>query len=260
MRATILDVAREAGVSAASVSNAINGRRYVEAGTRQRILAAAKRLGYTPNVHARSLRHSGVGTIGLFSSMPFAVSGRESRLGFLMEIAATAAVSALQNGFALLLVPPDGPDLPRFDGLAIDAALVIEPSAGDPYVAQLRDRGIPHVTIGRQPGVRVGAASVDLRSAETARLLCEHLWPSSKRVALMIGSAQRTSYIETEAVYSEFASALGLEPAIARVDENGGEGSGLCRDARTHGGASGHRRHPRAGRHVRDRRAARARG
>lgn len=223
-RPTIVDVAQAAGVSAATVSNAINNRRYVEARTKLRIDAAAARLGYTPNVHARRLRSTGIGTIGLFSSMPFAISGQASRLGFLMEIAATAAVSALEGGFALLLVPSMANGLPRFEELAIDGAIVVEPSADDPYVAQLRKRGIPLVTIGRQLAAPPGIASIDIRSAETARLLLDHLRAmSARRIALMIGASQRTSYVETEEVYAEVCAAHGMEPIVARIDEGGGE-------------------------------------
>ncbi len=223
-RPTILDVARTAGVSPATVSNAINNRRYVEAHTKLRIDAAVARLGYTPNVHARRLRSTGIGTIGLFSSMPFAISGQASRLGFLMEIAATAAVTALESGFALLLVPPAGTGLPPFEELAIDAAIVLEPSVEDHYVEQLRKRGIPVVTIGRPCGAPAGIASIDIRSAETARLVLDHLRAMrSTRIALMIGTAQRNSYVETEAVYLETARLHDMQPVVVRVDEQGGE-------------------------------------
>jgi DNA-binding LacI/PurR family transcriptional regulator len=223
-RPTIIDVARIAGVSAATVSNAINNRRYVEAQTKLRISAAAAKLGYTPNVHARRMRTTGIGTIGLFSSMPFAVSAQVSRLGFLMEIAATAAVSALEGGFALLLVPSMPSGLPRFDQLAIDGAVVVEPSADDPYVAQLQHRGIPLVTIGKQPGAHVGAAAVDLRSAETAQLSLDHLLAmGSRRIALITGVARRTSYIEAEDAYARIAEVHGMDEVVMRVDESGGE-------------------------------------
>lgn len=224
MRPTIVDVAREAGVSAATVSNAINNRRYVEARTKVRIDAAAARLGYTPNVHARRLRTTGIGTIGLFSSMPFAISGRASRLGFFMEIAATAAVSALEGGFALMLVPPLADGVARLDELAIDAALIVEPSADDPYVTRLRERGIPLVTIGKHIGASAEASSVDIRSAETARLLLEHLRAmSARRIALVTGTARRNSYVETEDAFVAHATANRMEPVIVRIDENDGE-------------------------------------
>jgi LacI family transcriptional regulator len=55
MKATIRDVARRAGVSTGTVSNALTGKRPVAELTRQRILAATKALGYQPNLLARGL-------------------------------------------------------------------------------------------------------------------------------------------------------------------------------------------------------------
>lgn len=57
-RPTSRDVAELAGVSVATVSYVVNGRdeRRVSAETRQRVLEAARRLGYAPNTSARGLR------------------------------------------------------------------------------------------------------------------------------------------------------------------------------------------------------------
>lgn len=55
MKSTIQDVARLAGVSNGTVSNALTGKRPVAEATRQRILAAMAELGYQPNLMARGL-------------------------------------------------------------------------------------------------------------------------------------------------------------------------------------------------------------
>jgi LacI family transcriptional regulator, repressor for deo operon, udp, cdd, tsx, nupC, and nupG len=54
--ARIGDVARAAGVSTATVSRALTFPDRVKADTRERVLAAVARLGYTPNEAARALR------------------------------------------------------------------------------------------------------------------------------------------------------------------------------------------------------------
>ena len=68
MAVTILDVARLAGTSTATVSQALNSPRRVAAKTRRRVLAAVKKLKYYPNLHARNLawRHSR--TLGMIVS------------------------------------------------------------------------------------------------------------------------------------------------------------------------------------------------
>jgi DNA-binding LacI/PurR family transcriptional regulator len=66
MAAYIVDVAREAGVSVATVSRVLAGAAYpVKEETRQRVLAAAERLNYQPNRLARSLRLGRSSAIGV---------------------------------------------------------------------------------------------------------------------------------------------------------------------------------------------------
>ncbi|HEY3438621.1 MAG TPA: LacI family DNA-binding transcriptional regulator [Actinotalea sp.] len=65
---TLSDVARLAGVSIATASKAMNNRHDVAEATRQRVLAAAERLSFTPNQLARSLLSGRSGTVGLLTS------------------------------------------------------------------------------------------------------------------------------------------------------------------------------------------------
>ncbi|GAB6903398.1 LacI family DNA-binding transcriptional regulator [Kineosporia succinea] len=62
---TISEVARAAGVSTATVSNALNGRPGMAEETRARILAFVDELGYQINPTARNLRAGRTGAIGL---------------------------------------------------------------------------------------------------------------------------------------------------------------------------------------------------
>lgn len=61
----IKDVAREAGVSIASVSRVLTGNRQVSADTRAAVLAAAAKLGYRTNYLASALRSQSTQTIGM---------------------------------------------------------------------------------------------------------------------------------------------------------------------------------------------------
>ena len=65
MRATIQDVADEAGVSVATVSRALRGMDHVAEGTRQRVAAVASRLGYVPHFGAAVLAGGVTRTVGL---------------------------------------------------------------------------------------------------------------------------------------------------------------------------------------------------
>jgi DNA-binding LacI/PurR family transcriptional regulator len=226
-RPTIIDVAKLARVSPATVSNVLNERPNVDGATRKRVLAAVRKLGYTPNLRARRLRTGRADTIAIFSSMSFAVAGGRARLGFTMEIAAAAAARALENGIALVLVPPLSSGRSPVHDLHIDGALVVEPLQDDPEIALLRTRGVPVVSIGRQPG-RAPTPFVDLRPYEVARILVEHLAGSAQRIALIAGAQRRYTHIETERAYRDFAAARRMPAVVRLLDEAGGEAAGYA--------------------------------
>ena len=64
-RSPSTDVARHVGVSAQSVSNALNNPGRVAPDTRARILSAVRALGYRPNRSARALRSQRSRLIGM---------------------------------------------------------------------------------------------------------------------------------------------------------------------------------------------------
>ncbi len=226
-RANITDVAREAGVSPTTVSHALNGRGQVDARTRERVAQAALKLGYRPNRHAQRLRTGEAHMIVLLSSMPFAVAGGPSRLGFLMEIAAVAAAAALTRSLALVLAPPVESGPMPLELLDVDGALVVEPSARDPNVEYLKRRGLPVVAIGKPSGARDTVPYVDIHSARTTQLLLDHLHAQgARKVAMVLGSAQRNSYVEAEATYRASVAAWGQPCLLSAADETRGEEGG----------------------------------
>lgn len=64
-RPTVFDVARDAHVSIATVSRVLNGRTVVDQALVDRVRAAARQLGYRPNMLARDFRHGVTRTIGV---------------------------------------------------------------------------------------------------------------------------------------------------------------------------------------------------
>ncbi len=220
-RTTIVDVARAAGVSVATASNAINNQPSVRPRTKERVDLAALRLGYTPNVYARRMRTTGVRTIGFFSTFPYQIPGGSTRHSFVLDMAAITAVTAIQNDLALLLVPQTLSDPTSLNGLAIDGALVVEPTADDPYIQQLRTRKIPFVTIGSPP---FSSAYVDTRTTEAAVLMLDHLVKTSARhIVLLVGRAERPTQSKIEAAYTSFCAQRRLKAQVVRVDDDRGE-------------------------------------
>ncbi|MFE5297660.1 LacI family DNA-binding transcriptional regulator [Streptomyces sp. NPDC056632] len=223
---TIADVARVAGVSRTTVSHALNGIGKVDPRTRERIKQVATELGYRPNLRAQRLRRGEAKAIALASSMPFAVAAGPSRLGFYMEIAAAAAESALLHGYALVLVPPvrSGSGLHSVD---VDGAIVVEPEVNDVAVAQLKDRGLPYVALGRPVSPDEPAPYVDLRGGLVAELLLAHLREQgAERPALIVGSGERHAAVDARAAYERVCVEHGLPPIVVTALEEGGEEAG----------------------------------
>lgn len=96
---TLHDVAREAGVSLATASRSINGsERKVNESYRQRVLEAAARLGYTPNLSAQAVAKGTSKTVSLlvadiadpyFSSIAAGIIRSADEAGLVVTMAAT---------------------------------------------------------------------------------------------------------------------------------------------------------------------------
>lgn len=99
MNPTLYDVAREAGVSLATASRALNGSaRVVKSEYRERVLAAAERLGYTANLSAQAVARGTSSTIALlvsdiadpyFSSIAAGVNKAAAARGLTVTMAVT---------------------------------------------------------------------------------------------------------------------------------------------------------------------------
>ena len=64
--ATIKDVAKKANVSISTASYALNNKPNVAKETKERVLKAARELGYRPNIIARRLKTNKTGNVGVF--------------------------------------------------------------------------------------------------------------------------------------------------------------------------------------------------
>ncbi|HEV2764541.1 MAG TPA: LacI family DNA-binding transcriptional regulator [Pyrinomonadaceae bacterium] len=89
------DVAREAGVSTATVSHVINNTRYVSDEVRARVLGAIERCDYYPNAHARSLASGRSQTLGLLVS--------DISNPFFPELVKSIESAAFERGYDLVL-------------------------------------------------------------------------------------------------------------------------------------------------------------
>lgn len=154
-RVTIVDVARHAGVSKGLVSFALNDRPGVGADTRERILAAARELGWQPSQRARGLSVSRAFALGLVVARPPELLGADPF--FPVFIAGVETVLS-EHGQALVLqvVPTAEAEEQGYTRLArdgrVDGVFLTDLRIDDPRVPLLERLGLPAVTLNRWPG------------------------------------------------------------------------------------------------------------
>ncbi|MCP4386437.1 MAG: LacI family DNA-binding transcriptional regulator [Hyphomicrobiales bacterium] len=151
-RVTIRSIARETGLSIATVSRALQESPSVRAETTHLVLDAAERLGYRRNPSGAGLRTGRTETICLV--MQVATSELLGDVGALQII--TGANQRLAgSGYNLNLVPvaPEEDPLDALKGVvrrgSFDGIVLSSTRPDDPRVGFLDSRGIPFVTFGR---------------------------------------------------------------------------------------------------------------
>ena len=173
-RSTIFDVAEAAGVSITTVSHVFSGKRRVNELTRKRVLDAAERLSYRPRAIARALAAGRTNTLALSVS----ISGPDLLLNsFFAKLLPALSLAALDRGYSFLYVPPDaGAELTEslLDAGRVDAAVLIVPSAQDPFVRAVLESGTPYVSIGPLDGATC-EHWVGTKTAVVAELVLDHL-------------------------------------------------------------------------------------
>jgi DNA-binding LacI/PurR family transcriptional regulator len=148
---TIKDVAKEAGVSIATVSYVLNNK---EAGitenTRRQVLDAVKRVGYTPNVTARNLKANRSRLIGYaWHEVPLGqVNSVLDRFAYYLAQAAEVA------GYHMMTFTHPASDPVRvYDDLVrtgrVDAFVLADTNTDDPRIRFLIDQGFPFVSFGQ---------------------------------------------------------------------------------------------------------------
>lgn len=147
---TIKDVAREAGVSVATVSYVVNGTKKVSAEVEARVLEAAHKLNYRPNAAARSLRKSEARILGY--ELPLPETGDIS--SFMQRFAYGLTTHAAEAGYHIISFAAVGEDIVQTYRQMIlagrvDGFIVAGTNWHDDRIQFLMKQGFPFVSFGR---------------------------------------------------------------------------------------------------------------
>jgi DNA-binding LacI/PurR family transcriptional regulator len=151
--ATRAEVAKLAGVSASTVSYALNGDRSIKEETRKRVLKAVAQLNYRPNFAAGALAGGKSKTLALLSP-----SGEFGIALIALEYINGASAAARDRGYHLVIWPSQESELAEIQTFAesgmISGVILMEIKFKDERVSYLKKAKVPFAMIGRteKPG------------------------------------------------------------------------------------------------------------
>jgi LacI family transcriptional regulator len=217
---TITDVARQAGVSIATVSRVINGNTPVAVSTAERVQAAIKELNFVPRTAARVLASRRTRTIGLLLPeiggwfFPSMLRGIES--------------AARQAGFDLLIhtVDVDYPLKTSRRALGMhntDGLIVFTNSVDDEEISYLQHSNFPIVLLHQTPPANLNIPVITIENKNGAQKLVDHLIEvhGCRRIAFLRGPAGHEDSEWRERGYRESLEAHGI-PCDEGLIANGG--------------------------------------
>jgi LacI family transcriptional regulator len=174
---TLKDLAEKLELSITTVSRALAGYDDVAEATRQRVLQAAREMGYVPDITARRLQSGRTETIGFV----IPTFGPRFSDPYFSELLAGIGNEAARHNFDLL-VSTRAPDTPEeeaayrhmTDGRLVDGLLVVRTRVRDRRIASLGRIGFPFVAFGRSD-LDVDFPYVDEDGFQGFELVTQHL-------------------------------------------------------------------------------------
>jgi LacI family transcriptional regulator len=232
--ATLRDVAKAAGVHPATASRALNAdtRSLVNAATAERVMNAARELGYLPNPIARGLKTNRSYTVGVLIPdltnplFPPILRGIEDRLD--------------EAGYTPLIANTDNdPERERVDwrtmrARQVDGIIAATARRDHELLDEIADSGLRLVLVNRHaPGIDISAATVD--DHEGIRLAVEHLARlGHRRIAHIAGPLALSTGFDRHEGFLDAMRAAGLDadPDLVLVADafTESEGARLCRE------------------------------
>ena len=225
---SMVDVAREAGVSLKTVSRVVNEPDAVRPATRDAVHAAMERLGFRANYAARSLKLGSYKTVGLVF---FELHGGE------LSVLSGISTAAAQKGYAITLVtaaPGEqltlGEAARRMATLPVDAMIFNLGRMVDDFEGYRSPTGLKTVIV--TPFEQVGCTTVSDDQAGAARIAVQRLVELGHRqIRFIAGPAESLASRNRELGWREALAQAGLdavEPLRGDWGADSGYEAGAC--------------------------------
>ena len=216
--ATIVDVAKAAGVSVSTVSRVANGYKHVSVNLRTRVQAAMDNLGFVPNRQARQL-----------------VSGKSEVVGLMVHALGTEYIAGIIQGIDAALARVDY-DMLLYtthrqkgkedfysrsiaNGLA-DGLILVVPSLGEAYLEALQEAHFPHVLVDVDEGYSQ-SWSVGITNWQAAYDATRYLLElNHRRIAIVTDQMELSTSASRLAGYKAALEAYGIpyDPDLVQED------------------------------------------
>jgi LacI family transcriptional regulator len=219
---TINDVARSAGVSRQTVSRALNDKDEIDGSTKQRVLDAARELGYRPSRFARGLVRQDTTTIGLV--IPDLLNP------FFTEVAASALEAARALGWHVVVYDTaDRPEeeLGTLQVIASQVDAVVGYFSCSEDELELFTRGLPVVLIGREHhSARFSSIRID--GEEGVHAAVAHLVAAGHERIGMLDHDRRAEPSIRREWFTTAAAACGIDAGMVVGASQSADGGGAA--------------------------------
>lgn len=233
MSVTILDVAREAGVSKSTVSLVINNSEHVKLETQYKVRQAIEKLGYTPNLAARELTTSRTHTFGLIfltSNMYHSPYAFSSICETLLYDTSNGIYSGLNNTDYTLLVERfsvmEGSDaIPELiKSGRLEGVFLIGGLFNNHFIEVLQKQELPVVIIGCQ---HEGFDSISVDAEKVGYLGAKYLFQNGhKEIAFINGPITSSNSQKKLSGIQRAISEFNMDPSSVRIIHTNYSGKG----------------------------------
>lgn len=226
---TVHDLADKAGVSAMTVSRALNGNGYVAKATRAKVLAAAAELGYVPNISAKGLKRTRTRVLGMLVN--------ELHSPHLAQIISAVSQATQRHRMDLFIcltaAGPDDESPPAINHMLsglCDGLLLALPRSRQ-LIETVERSGVPSVLLDYNlRGTRLAIVRGD--NHDSARAAVDHLVAlGHRRIGFIAGTEHTGQSQERQRGYVDSLRAAGISSDTALMVEGGFDQALACERA-----------------------------